>query len=233
MVLFYLMLFLILLISIKTPCYYDEGWAATNASRIASGEVPYRDFWLIYPPAYYYLLSHVFIIFDNSLLCGRLLDLLIRLSILLLLNRILASHSSKTIGAALTVAAALILSSVCSFLYAVFPALLLALSAIFSLTLTTNGFTNRQIYLSGFLTGLVSLFRIDFALYGFFTILVTSIINYELTNGSRANSYQSIILFAFSAISIPLSCFLYFSFQAGMKVFIDQILILPFFVLHK
>src|SRR5262245_36454100 len=50
---------------------YDEGAAVYVAERVASGEVPYRDFWTIYAPADFYLIAAVFKVFGPRLIAER------------------------------------------------------------------------------------------------------------------------------------------------------------------
>ncbi len=57
--------------------YYDEGFILQGAQRILQGELPYRDFDLIYTPGTLFLVSAVFKLFGESILVGRLLTLLV------------------------------------------------------------------------------------------------------------------------------------------------------------
>ena len=50
---------------------YDEGVAVYGAERVASGEVPYRDFWTIYAPGDLYLIAGLFKIFGPRLVVER------------------------------------------------------------------------------------------------------------------------------------------------------------------
>jgi hypothetical protein len=61
-----------------TPGFYDEGIAVYGAARVLGGDVPYRDFWTIYPPAQFYALAGVFRLFGASILAERLWDTLNR-----------------------------------------------------------------------------------------------------------------------------------------------------------
>ncbi|HXD56717.1 MAG TPA: glycosyltransferase family 87 protein [Thermoleophilaceae bacterium] len=54
----------------------DEGLMLQAASRIAHGQVPYRDFWWFYPPGQPYLLAVVWKVFGPSLLTWRIVRVL-------------------------------------------------------------------------------------------------------------------------------------------------------------
>jgi 4-amino-4-deoxy-L-arabinose transferase-like glycosyltransferase len=73
-------------------CYYlsflnrgivegDEGYYLHNAERILQGQIPYRDFFLQYPPGYFYLLAIGFKLFGTSVLVGKIITLIICLGI--------------------------------------------------------------------------------------------------------------------------------------------------------
>ncbi|MBE3145286.1 MAG: hypothetical protein IMZ61_15415, partial [Planctomycetes bacterium] len=67
--LFFTLIFLILLIKIKTFFnYYDEGFAMFGSTRVLNGDVPYKDFWAIYPPGQFYILAGIIKIFGSNLL---------------------------------------------------------------------------------------------------------------------------------------------------------------------
>ena len=69
---FFYAVVLILFAPVRTPFnFYDEGFAVFNATRVVGGEVPYRDFWAIYPPGQLYALAGVYKIFGISLLASR------------------------------------------------------------------------------------------------------------------------------------------------------------------
>src|SRR5574341_480637 len=56
---------------------YDEAIPVYGAARIVDGDVPYRDFWTIYPPGQFYLLAGVFRIFGPGLLVERLVSIVL------------------------------------------------------------------------------------------------------------------------------------------------------------
>jgi hypothetical protein len=51
----------------------DEGYIVSLAARVQSGEIPYRDFFTLYPPTIYYLLAALFDVFGATLITARLL----------------------------------------------------------------------------------------------------------------------------------------------------------------
>ena len=51
----------------------DEGESLHNATRILNGEVPYRDFFAIFPPLDNYFFAGVFSLFGKSVLMPRLI----------------------------------------------------------------------------------------------------------------------------------------------------------------
>src|SRR3990167_8376883 len=57
--------------------YYDEGFILHAAQRVLQGEVPYRDFDLIYTPGSVYLTAAAFKLLGESILTGRILMLLV------------------------------------------------------------------------------------------------------------------------------------------------------------
>ena len=59
--------------------YYDEGFILHAAQRVIQGELPYRDFDLIYTPGTVFLTAAAFKIFGESILAGRVLALLVSL----------------------------------------------------------------------------------------------------------------------------------------------------------
>lgn len=81
---------------------YDEGYYAHIAERILGGEFPYKDFFIQFPPGYFYLLALIYKIFGASLFSGRFLTLVICLGIvyltILILNRFKVDLKFKAIS---------------------------------------------------------------------------------------------------------------------------------------
>ena len=60
----------------RRPSIFDEGIVLTAGMRVAAGQVPHRDFYILYGPAQLYLLAGLFKLFGQSIFIERLFDLL-------------------------------------------------------------------------------------------------------------------------------------------------------------
>src|SRR5262249_438045 len=59
--------FAYLLTGIRLPLgLFDEGFELYGAVRVLAGEVPYRDFWYVYPPGELYVLAGLFAVVGPS-----------------------------------------------------------------------------------------------------------------------------------------------------------------------
>lgn len=89
------------------PNIFDEGIVLTAAMRVAAGQVPHRDFYTLYGPAQFYLLSALFKVFGESILVERLLDLTIRALVVTSVYTIASSYCRKSVAACTTIVALL------------------------------------------------------------------------------------------------------------------------------
>ena len=76
----------------------DEGLMLQAAARIASGEVPYRDFWWYYPPGQPYLLAGLWKLSGPSLLDWRILRVLANAVVALLAWRLALTRSTAPVA---------------------------------------------------------------------------------------------------------------------------------------
>lgn len=51
---------------------FDEGLAVYGATRILSGDIPYKDFWTLYAPGQFYFLAGIFRLFGTSVVTERM-----------------------------------------------------------------------------------------------------------------------------------------------------------------
>jgi len=146
---------------------FDEGYAVYGASRILMGDVPYRDFFVVYPPGQFYLLAGIFKLFGSAILVERILDIFVRLSISAAIFLISARLTAIRFAVVPWMIAIAWLGAAGFHGYAVFPALLFSLISIYCLLLYSS---NRRAFLLpiiGINVGLATLFRVDVGMYTF------------------------------------------------------------------
>jgi 4-amino-4-deoxy-L-arabinose transferase-like glycosyltransferase len=153
-------LFLLLTMDRKIGLY-DEGLILTGAMRVATGEVPHRDFYANYGPAQFYIVALLFKVFGQSVLVERIYDLLVRATIVTLCYRIANSYCRRSIALVTAAACALLLSYLKTYAYPIFPVILLCL---LGMALIVDGLANAsrwRLLCAGATTGLAALFRYD------------------------------------------------------------------------
>jgi len=231
----------LLLIPIKRPFFfYDEGFAVLNGSRILSGEIPYKDFWALYPPGQSYALAGIFSLFGKSLLVERLYDLAVRLIIALAIRAIAIRITTKQLADYAFVASAALLAVTGFYAYAVFPALALDLLALLSLLDFLRAQNKQRLVLSGFLAGIAAFFRWDIALYAVVSITGTLILFRMSANHSSKPLAQSVrkvildlVLFCTPFFTVVLVCYGLVAAQSGLAPMWQQAFVTPTTFIHQ
>ncbi|MEI7559135.1 MAG: glycosyltransferase family 87 protein [Actinomycetes bacterium] len=134
----------------------DEGLMLQAASRISSGQLPYRDFWWFYPPGQPYLLALLWKLSGPSLVPWRVLRAVVDATVALLAWR-LAGRRAGRAPALLAWAVAIFAVSSATGPHPYPIALMFALGCLLVL--------EKRPWLAGVLVGLVSVWRIEFAAY--------------------------------------------------------------------
>jgi hypothetical protein len=152
---------------------HDEGLMLQAGSRIASGQWPYRDFWLNYPPGQPLMLAGLQEIFGASLLSWRVLLVGIDGLVSVLAYRLARRRAPETyaLGAWLAVAGAMAYPSLPG---PNPPALALAFGALLA--------SRRRPVLAGVLAGLCCLFRLEIGAAAIVGVVL------EAPRGSRSRS---------------------------------------------
>ena len=163
-ILLFLVSFMVLFLGMRRyPLPYDEGIVLTGAMRVATGQVPHRDFYSIYGPADLYLPAALFKVFGPSLLIVRLLDLFVE-AVTVVATFIIASLYCRQFVAICTALVTFVwiygLNAYIS--STVFPVALLSLvSSILLVPLFANRTTRTRLSIAGAIAGLAALYRYD------------------------------------------------------------------------
>lgn len=147
----------------RQPNYYDEAIMLTGASRVAAGEVPYRDFYVIYGPAELYIFAGLFKLFGTSVLVTRLFDLTVESLTVAAMYAIASCYARRSYALCTAVVTFLWLYGLEFTLgIAAVPVTLLNLIATALLVpLFTQLVSRKKIAAAGALAGMSFLFRID------------------------------------------------------------------------
>jgi hypothetical protein len=163
---FFVAMLVILLLPLKsTLSHYDEGFAIFDAVRVIDGDIPYRDFWLLYPPGQTYMLAGVFSLSGTTALSARIYDTLIRLAIVIAIYLAIRETTSQGWALAASAVATLLISAARYYAYAVWPALASVFFSIVCLLVYIKSNKARWLIGAGILAGLAAVFRWDIGLY--------------------------------------------------------------------
>jgi hypothetical protein len=156
---------------LKAPAnLYDEGLTLLNTDRILRGQLPYRDYWTLYAPGYFYLLAGLFKLAAPNLLTARLLDTCLRfvltLEVYLLARRMTRAKQHGWWVALIPWAfVTLWLSAIRFYSYPAFPATALILASLLALSRYVENRSPRWLALTGITIGLTAILRLDFGGY--------------------------------------------------------------------
>ena len=148
--------------------YYDEGVIAYGAQRLLQGDVPYRDFWVLYPPGQFLAIAALFKLFGSSLIVERAWDIALRAAIASL-GYLITARLAPRRYALLTWAMSLLwLQAIRFYGYPLIPALLLTLVSIaFFIGFLQSRAIVRNLFMAGLFIGVLVAFRHDIASYVF------------------------------------------------------------------
>jgi len=150
---------------------FDEGFAVYNAFRVMNGEVPYKDFWMIYPPGQFYTLALLFKLFGANILVERIWDVLLRFAITVTVYVFATKLVNPTNALVPWVVVTLWLASTGFYGYAATPALLFIL---FGALCLFNFFARRRalwVFIGGLFVGISILFRHDLGCYALISVI--------------------------------------------------------------
>ena len=151
-----------LLVGVRQPVnVYDEGYILYGAIRILTGEIPYRDFWLVYAPAQFYVVAGLFKAWGASVLLARGYDTLVRLAIVVLVYRLACGLTRPWVAMVPAASVALLLATAGFYGYPMFPALALMLASVSCLFAYFATRAPIRLFAAGLLLGGATVFRHD------------------------------------------------------------------------
>ena len=173
-------LFLFLGMTLR-PTLYDEAIMLTGSMQVGAGLLPHRDFYTLYGPAGFYILTALFKVLGQSILVERLLDLLFRALIVASVYTIASSYLRRSI--ALWTAAGTLFWLYGLFSLIVGTALVPAsffnlISTALLIPLFSTTVTKRRMAAAGALAAIAVLFRYDLGIFllGVHTCIVATAI---------------------------------------------------------
>ena len=228
--------FLFLFSQLKSPAnLYDEGLVLVNAERIRHGELPYRDFWTMYGPGYFYALAALFSIVEPTMLAARLFDTLLRF-LLTIEVYLLARHmTSRWVAFVPFAFVTFWLGTIRFYSYPAFPATAAILLAALALARDLRTGRGRWLFATGLALGLTALLRLDFGGYAAFGFGL-AVALYELRRASDEGLprkarlmpvVRAELVIAAGALLVALPLYAYLTAAAGLATIYDDLVAFP------
>ena len=228
--------FLLLFTQIKSAAnLYDEGLVLTNAERIRAGEVPYRDFWTMYGPGYFYALAGLFSLVEPTILVARLFDTVLRFLLTLEVYLLARTVTSCRVAFIPYAFVTFWLATIRFYSYPAFPATGALLLAALILTSYLRGGRSRWLFVSGMALGLTALLRLDFGGYGALGFGLALAL-FELrkpgaAGGAWPNRLARVLkaeaLMAAGALLVALTLYAYLVLASGFETVYDDLVVFP------
>jgi hypothetical protein len=221
--------------------HYDESIMLLNSSNIVKGLIPYKHFWTLYFPGYYYLLAGIFKIFGTNILTARITDLFFRFLISLGIFYTSKNFIGKLTSLIPFLVSILWLGSMGFYLYPYIPAIaliLLALLCLMRFFRNKNKLSYSWIILCGLLSGFVFIIRWDFGLYTaitfclaiFFEVFCHFPIKTKKEKLLKSFIYAFILLACMFLLVIPFILFV--GAQSGFEIFWEEAFVSPILINH-
>jgi hypothetical protein len=206
------------------PGPYDEALVLVGAEKVLKGEIPQRDFDIIYPPGQFYTLAAFFSTFGISVLAERIYDILIKsltsLSIFFVI-RLLSSNLTALIGWAMSLVWITLSASPA---IPVYPAVLCINISIY---LLLHHIKQNKLYFIipiSLFTVLAALFRHD--LGGYVAIVIAFVLILRKITGAQ-KSWTPLILYIASGILAGLPVIIYFYLNSAIESMFNALILYP------
>ena len=157
---------------------YDESLSLYGAVRVLHGQVPFRDFWTLYPPGIFWTLAGMFRVFGVSVLCDRIVfvgsNAISAVAMVYILDRLTGRWWLSRVAA---VAALVWMSVWPSYAFAVYPALAMILVATACMARRWEGGRARWAVWAGVALGVSAVYHHDLAVYGLIALGAASVVD--------------------------------------------------------
>ncbi len=230
-----------LFLPIKYPLNpYDEGIALVNGWRVLNGDLPFRDYWAIYPPGQSYVLAGLFGLAGPTIMVERVYDTLTRLGIAVVIFWLgFLMLPQRRWAVAPYLCAVTLLAAATFYGYAVFPALFCAFTALLLAFIYWQRTRRWWLFAAGLATGVCLLFRLDIGVYTGLA-LTAGLIVAELWVAPNQQSLGQrlgraaisclVIMAGAAAVAIPFYGLL--AAAAGPGVLWDNLIVFPATIFH-
>jgi hypothetical protein len=205
---------------------YDEGIILSGADAVSRGMLPYKDFWSMYGPGQFYLLSWLFSWIGETDVALRVIGITakaVAASLCLVLIQRLVGKRSAWVGAALVLC---VLIGFRLDAFPVFPALALSVAAILFGEL---GLRRGSIhyFFAGICTGIAACFRHDIGAYGMAALILAIV---AMNKGPKQRASALVIqlsVYALGIASVVLPVAAYFLAHVPLADIKENLLTIP------
>lgn len=226
---------LFVFVELRTPLnVYDEGLVLSAGRRLLAGDVPYLDFWRVYPPGSFFLAAVIEFLGGVTLVHHRLVDTALRaltIVVLWLVARRIMGPLQRSI---LLVGAGAAFAAVNShYLYPVYPAFLLVLVAIWCALRAAERVAPRpgwNHWFGGLALALAASFRLDVAGYGLVALILVALLG-RRQDETRPLAHALLVV-AFTSMAIGFILATGLCIWAGAAALWDCLVAFPAFSLR-
>lgn len=218
---------------------YDEGLAVYGANRILNGDLPYRDFWTIYPPGQFYILAVLFKLFGPTIIVERIFTVIVKALISIFLYLIIERVAQWWLG--------LIPWLLITFWFAgksygspIPTALLFTVLSCLSLAEFFHKHSKKWLLLTGVFTGITACFRHDLGTYTFIAesaliiaFQYTNVTNYNNPMRKLSKTMRSYYLFLLGVIAVMLPIGIFFISTVNAREMFSNLIVFPATVLPE
>lgn len=217
---------------------YDEAVGLMAALRISFGEIPYQDFWAIYPPGWFYILSSYLSLLDWYILAERVLTNAIMFGLATMFYFRIKKWANNTLG--LTAFMMVIVWAAMIPMYAKPQplALVTVVASIFAMFRYFNQHQKHWLLIAGLATGAASLLKLDLAAYTAIAQLIIVIIfeinrSKEVACNSLSCLSNILVMYIIGILISFAQAAIYLLTSVDINILYDQLIYVPLNVIPE